>query len=77
MDNNLIENKKSIQEEIEDLVWQYDLSYIDAILEYCNTKELDIDLVGKTLKSDKKFEAEIRLEAEKLNYLEKTNRLPF
>lgn len=78
MEELLLEDpKKTILEEIEDLVWKHDLSYIEAIVEYCEIKELDIELVGKILKADSKFEAEIRLEAEGLNCIPKTSRLPF
>jgi hypothetical protein len=71
------EFKKSVLEEIEDLVWLHDISYIDAAVQYSENKKIDIEIIAPLLKSNKKFEAEIRLEAENLNYLPKTNRLPF
>lgn len=51
-----------------------DISHIDAILEYCHKNNMELEvavsLINRNLKS------KIQYEAEDLNFLEKTERLP-
>jgi folate-dependent tRNA-U54 methylase TrmFO/GidA len=68
-------NSKEFSIEIEKLVKEHkDMTYIDAVVHYCEKNELDVGtvnpLVSKTLKQ------KIELEAQALNYLPKTGVLP-
>jgi hypothetical protein len=62
---------------IEEMVYQNDIPYIDAVVQYCEETGLEIEsaaiLVSDTLK------AKIQFEAEDLHYLPKSNtaKLPF
>ena len=62
--------------EIEDLVYNKDMEYIDAVLYFCELKGLDVEMAASLIRNNSKLKASIQLEAEKLNYLPKTTQLP-
>ena len=72
--SNIIANPKKFMRDIEIYVKRYDISYLEAIMQYCEENNLEIEsvpkLVGNPLKE--KLEAE----AIKLNFLPKTGTLP-
>jgi hypothetical protein len=70
-------SKDKFSEEIEQYVLQTKLSYIDAILEYCELKGIEMEVVGKLI--SKPLKEKIKFEAIELNYLTATTRarLPF
>jgi hypothetical protein len=61
---------------IEDIVWMKDISYMEAIVQYCEDTGFEIELVPKLLSGV--IKAKIQNEAEELHYLPKSNtsRLP-
>jgi hypothetical protein len=68
-------NSKEFSLEIEKIVQEKKgISYMDAILKYCEENELDpstvAPMITKTLKD------KITIEAQNLNYLPKTGQLP-
>ena len=68
-------NKKFISrdkfaEEIEALVLRTKMNYIDAIVEYCEQNNIEVDTVGKL--TSKPLKEKIRYDAVQLNYLKKT-----
>lgn len=63
-------------EEIEELVWKHDISYMDAVVLYCEDNNVDIEALAKVIKSNENLKGLIQLEAEGLNYLPKSNTLP-
>jgi len=68
-------NSKEFSLEIEKIVQEKKgISYMDAILKYCEENELDpgtvAPMITKTLKD------KIAIEAQNLNYLPKTGQLP-
>ena len=72
---NQIMNSKEFSLEIEKIVQERKgISYMDAILRYCEENELDpgtvAPMITKTLKD------KITIEAQNLNYLPKTGQLP-
>mgnify|MGYP002507737339 CR=1 FL=1 len=72
---NYIMNSKEFSLEIEKIVQEKKgISYMDAILRYCEENELDpgtvAPMITKTLKD------KITIEAQNLNYLPKTGQLP-
>ena len=72
---NYIMNSKEFSLEIEKIVQEKKgISYMDAILKYCEENELDpgtvAPMITKTLKD------KITIEAQNLNYLPKTGQLP-
>ena len=56
---------------IESLVKKKSMSYMDAIVLYCETTGLEIELASKLISGVLK--AKIKIEAEELNYLPKSN----
>lgn len=62
--------------EIEALVSNHGLDYIDAILHYAETNGLEVETVAAMVKNNAKMKAKVRIEGETLNFLQKTARLP-
>lgn len=63
--------------EVEKLVRSKKLDYIDAVVHYCELNNADIEIVAGLIRSNAKITASIREEAEELNFLPKTSKLPF
>jgi len=57
--------------EIEKLVLEKKMEYIDAVMYFCDKNGVDIETA-----SNAKLKASIQVEAENLNYLPKTKQLP-
>lgn len=57
--------------DIEELVWEKDVPYMDAILIHCENTGLEVELAAKLISSSLK--AKIQMEAEDLNFLPKSN----
>lgn len=67
---------KQVLEAIEDLVWKHDISYMDAIVQYCEDNNVEVEALAKIVKNNENLKGAIQLEAESLNYLPKSNTLP-
>ncbi|AGS81149.1 hypothetical protein [Caulobacter phage Cr30] len=63
-------------EEITDLVWEFDISYIEAIVHYCEKKGLEIETVAGLIKQNPNLQELLSEDFEKLNYLPKRTRIP-
>ena len=59
---------------IQELVMKTKLSYMDAILHYCDMNGMDPETAAALVNT--KLKAQIREEAENLNFLPKTAKLP-
>ncbi len=59
-------------QEIEKLVVEESLSYIEAVINFCETNAIDLESVPKLL--SKPLKEKIRFEATELNFLKKTSR---
>ena len=70
--NNKFLSKETFTQEIEAFVIETKLNYIDAIVEYCDRKGIDVEAAGKLI--SKPLKEKIRFEASELNYLKKTTR---
>ncbi len=74
-----IKSMKPIQDfirEIEDFVKESKLDYIDAVLAYCGKNYLEIETVAAMIQHSSVIKAKIQEEAESVNYLPKTTKLP-
>lgn len=49
-----------------------DMNYIDSVIHYCETNEIEIDSVGKLI--SKPLKEKLRHEAQQLNFMKKTSR---
>lgn len=63
--------------QIEELVWQKDISYMDAVILYCENTGFEVETAAKLISGALK--SKIKIEAEELNFLPKSNtaKLPF
>ena len=59
---------------IQELVVQTKLSYMDAVLHYCDQNGMEPETAAQLING--KLKAQIREEAEELNFLPKTAKLP-
>ena len=59
---------------IEDIVTDTSMSYMDAVLYYCESNNMEPETAGSLING--KRTQKIREEAEQLNFLPKTARLP-
>lgn len=67
-------NKDEITEfslKIEELVWEKDVSYMDAIILYCEQTGFEIELAAKLISGVLK--SKIKMEAESLHFIPKSN----
>jgi hypoxanthine-guanine phosphoribosyltransferase len=64
-------NSKKFGLIIEDIVKKKRVSYMEAVLKYCEENELDTGTVSSLI--NKSLKEKIQIEAENLNLLEKSN----
>ena len=64
--------KSKFAEEIESFAQQYNLSYIDSIVEFCERNNIDIESVSKLI--SKPLKERLKCEAMELNFLKRTTR---
>ena len=67
---------QNVCENIEEIVSKYNIPYIDAVVLYCEKNNIEIESLAKLIKSNTMLKAKIQTEAEKLNFLPKSNTLP-
>ena len=58
--------------EIEKIVAEEDLNYIDAIVHYCDTNSLEVESVTKLI--SKPLKERLKCDAIRLNFMKKTSR---
>jgi hypothetical protein len=63
-------------QKIEDIVWLYDVSWMEAIVMFTEEKNLDIEAVVPLIQKHAKLKDCLAQDAEALNFLPKTNRIP-
>lgn len=72
----MIELNSKFYEEIEKIVEKYGASYLDAVTHYAEQNGVEIEQLSPVINRHPKLKAMIQLEAEDLNYLPKSSRLP-
>ena len=71
MDGNFL-SKDRFAAEVEALVLRTKMNYIDAIVEYCEQHNIELENVGKLI--SKPLKEKLRYDAQELNFLKKTSR---
>ena len=71
MDVNFL-SKDRFAAEVEALVLRTKMNYIDAIVEYCEQHNIELENVGKLI--SKPLKEKLRYDAQELNFLKKTSR---
>lgn len=61
---------------IEEIVKRIGINYIDAIIHYCETNNYEFEVIGNFVKKCSPLKEKVQYEAENLNFLEKSPRLP-
>ena len=59
---------------IDEVRLKHDLSYMDAVINYCNEKDIDIDSIGPLI--NQKLREKIKIEAEQENMIKPRGHLP-
>lgn len=59
---------------IDEQVSTYKITYMDAVINYCNEKEIDIDSIGSLI--NQKLREKIQMEAEMANMIKPRGHLP-
>jgi len=67
----MLMNSKKFALIIENLVKSKKISYIEAVINYCEEHEIDMSSVGSLI--NKSLKEKIKLEAEKLNLIERSS----
>lgn len=62
--------------EIDKLVKNNNLTYMDAIVYYCERNEIEIETAAAMIKGNFRIKSQIQQEGEQLNFLPKTAKLP-
>ena len=70
--NQKFVSKEKFAEDIEQIVLDTKMNYIDAIVQYCEDNEIEIESVGKLI--SKPLKEKIRFVATELNYMKKTSK---
>jgi len=65
---------KIFAREIDSIVAETDYNYIEAIIEYCNRTGMEIEVASSLINNNLK--SKIKMDAQDLNLLPKTARLP-
>ena len=65
-------SKDKFAEDIENLVLATKLNYIDAIIQYCEDNEIELESVSKLI--NKPLKEKLRFNATELNYMKKTSK---
>ena len=58
--------------EVEGLVKEDSMSYIDAIIHYCGENDIELETVSKLI--SKPLKEKLKYEAQQLNYMKKTSK---
>lgn len=69
-------NANTFHKEVEALVVLHGIPYVDAIVLFCEKNGIEIEVAASMIKSNAKAKFKIQEEAEALNFLPKTAKLP-
>jgi len=72
----LQEKISNFRSDIYTMIKERDMDFIDAVVHWCDINKIEIELAASLVKTDPNILHEIQLDAESLNYLKKTARLP-
>jgi len=62
--------------EIESIVKEKKISYLDAVLHYVETNNVEIESAASLIKSSQILKSKLMVDAEELNLVKKTAKLP-
>jgi len=62
--------------DVENICREKNIDYIDAVVLWCDRNKLEIETAAYWIKKDPTMRSKIQSEAENLNYIKKSARLP-
>ena len=62
--------------EIEKLVRENEIEYMDAVILWCEKNNLEVEFAAELIRRNMALKAKIQIEAENLNFMKKSARLP-
>ena len=71
-----IKSSADFVKEIDKLASVKGLTYFDAVMHYCETNNIEVETVASLIKQSAVLKAKIQLEAENLNLVRRSARLP-
>ena len=71
-----IKSSSDFVKEIEKLVLTKNLDFFDAVLHYCEMNNIEVETAAALVKQNSVLKAKIQYEAENLNMIRKSARLP-
>jgi hypothetical protein len=72
----MIKTPEQFSKEIVAICNEKSLTYIDAVLYWCEQTNHEVEYAASLIKNDPKIFSNIEIEAENLNVIKKTSRLP-
>lgn len=66
----------TFSQDIEKMNKESKIEYIDAIVEWCEKHNLEVEYAAQLIKKDPVLKAKLQVEAENLNFIKKPSRLP-
>jgi hypothetical protein len=77
MDIGSIKSSSEFIKNIEKIVKEKNIEYVDAVLLYCEKNKIEIETIGSIIKQNSAIKSKIQIEAENNNMLKKSSaRLP-
>lgn len=76
IDNLGILKSNKFYEEIDKLVSDQGIPYLDAVVFYCEKYNIEIETAAAFIKSNSRMKSALQVEGEDLNFLPRTSRLP-
>lgn len=67
---------RDISKKIERMAEDNGIGYLEAAVDYCEKNGLEVEFVGDIISQNPNLKAKLEYEAENLNFMKKTDRLP-
>jgi len=72
----IIKTSSDFVKEIEKIVITKNIEFFDAVLYYCEVNNIEVETAASLVKQNSVLKAKIQIEAENLNLMKKSARLP-
>lgn len=76
MIDSVFKTSSTMIDEIEKIVKDKKIHYMDAVIMWCELNNHEIEFAGELIKKNVVLRSKIQLEAENLNFMKKSSRLP-
>jgi len=71
-----IKSSSDFVKEIDRLVTTKNLNFVDAVIHYCETHNIEVETAASLVKQSTVLKSKIQMEAENLNLMRRSARLP-